>query len=174
MTGDAGDETLGSHIPWVEKAEAAMTDRRYIIPVDDNVIFYCGKILASDPLNARALVLKKESLTRATNQAQELMNNRRYDKARELYQALLQLPKEEGLSQADLVAQLKKVEFDSYPVVHDHFIGSCKGLLKINSYGLSFLLEARRMVSPTAISNQAPRIRRRRCEDRSESKDLPI
>jgi hypothetical protein len=52
---------------------------------------------------------------------------------------LLNLPPAEGLNQQDLSARLKKVEFDSYPVVHDHFIGSCKGTLKINGYALSFV-----------------------------------
>jgi hypothetical protein len=52
---------------------------------------------------------------------------------------LLNLPTAGGLNQQDLRASLKKVEFDSYPVVHDYFIGSCKGTLKINGYALSFV-----------------------------------
>jgi hypothetical protein len=74
----------------------------------------------------------------SSKQAQEFIDKRRYANARELYQALLQLPEEEGLNQADLERQLKKFEFDSYPVVHDHFIGSCTGTLKINWHALSF------------------------------------
>jgi hypothetical protein len=124
---------------WIEKAESAMTDRRYLTPVEDNVIFYCDRILAGDPSNTRARELQKESLTQAIKQAEEFTSKARYDDARELYQALLNLPTAEGLNQQDLRASLKKVEFDSYPVVHDHFIGSCKGTLKINGYALSFV-----------------------------------
>jgi hypothetical protein len=137
-SGDTSDGALGSDVLWIEKAESAMAHRRYISPAEDNVIFYCGKVLARDPFNAKAIELKKESLKQATKQAQEFIDKRRYANARELYRALLQLPKKEGLNQADLTLQLKKVEFDSYPVVHDHLIGSCTGTLKINSYALSF------------------------------------
>ena len=133
------DESLGSTTGWIEKAESAMTDRRYLTPLDDNVVFYCRRILAHDPWNVKALELKKESLTQAIVQAEEFTSNGRYDDAHELYQALLDLPAEEGLNQEELRASLKMVEFDSYPVVHDHFVGSCKGTLKINAYALSFV-----------------------------------
>jgi len=116
-----------------------MAARRYVSPADDNVIAYCGRILATDPSNAKAIRLRKEGLTQATKQAEELTGKGRYDNAREVYQALLRLPKEDGLDQEDLTTKLKQVEFDSYPVVHDHFLGSCKGTLKINSYALSFV-----------------------------------
>jgi len=135
----AEDESGKSATVWTEKAESAMTDRRYLTPVDDNVVFYCGRILASDPLNAKAMELKKESLSQALKQTEEVTNKGRYDEARELYQALLDLPEAEGLNRQDLKARLKKVEFDSYPVIHDHFIGSCNGMLKINSYALAFV-----------------------------------
>jgi hypothetical protein len=133
------DESWGSGPAWVEKAESAMADRRYITPVDDNVVFYSGRVLAGDPLNTKATELKKESLTQAIKQAEEFTSKGRYDDARELYQALLNLPTAEGLNQQDFRTSLKKIEFDSYPVVHDHFIGSCKGTLKINGYALSFV-----------------------------------
>jgi tetratricopeptide (TPR) repeat protein len=41
----------------------------------------------------------------------------------------------EGLTQATE----QQLGFDSYPVLHDHFIGSCKGTLKINPDTLSFV-----------------------------------
>jgi tetratricopeptide (TPR) repeat protein len=135
----AEDESGESETVWIEKAESAMTDRRYLTPFDDNVVFYCGRILASDPLNTKAMELKKESLSQVLKQTEEVTNKGRYDEARELYQALLDLPAAEGLNQQDLKASLKKVEFDSYPVIHDHFIGSCNGMLKINSYALVFV-----------------------------------
>jgi tetratricopeptide (TPR) repeat protein len=138
-TPGVGDESLGSTTGWIQKAESAMTDRRYLTPAEDNVVLYCHRILAGDPSNTKALELKKESLTQAIKQAEEFTSKARYDDARELYQALLNLPTAEGLNQQDLRASLKKVEFDSYPVVHDHFIGSCKGTLKINGYALSFV-----------------------------------
>jgi hypothetical protein len=109
-----------------------MTDRRYLTPVDDNVVFYCRRILAGDPSNTKALELQEEGLAQAIKQAEEFTSEARYDDARELYQALLNLPASEGLNQQDFRASLKELEFDSYPVVHDHFIGSCKGALKIN------------------------------------------
>jgi len=137
-TPGAGDESWGSATAWIEKAESAMTDRRYLTPADDSVVFYSDRILAGDPLNRKALELMKESLAQAIKQAEEFTSKGRYDDARELYQALLNRPKAEGLHQPDLKARLKKVEFDSYPVVHDHLIGSCKGTLKINGYALSF------------------------------------
>jgi len=135
----AEEESWGSATVWIEKAESAMADHRYLTPVDDNVVLYCGRILAGDSSNPKAMELKKESLTQAIKQTEEFTSKARYDDARELFQALLNLPTAEGLNQQDLRANLKKVEFESYPVVHDHLIGSCKGTLKINWYALSFV-----------------------------------
>ena len=137
-TPGAEDESWGAPA-WIEKAESAMIESRYLTPVNDNVVFYCSRVLESDPMNTKALELKKESLTQAMKQADDLTSKGRYDEAHGLYQALLELPTIEGLNQQSLKSSAKKVAFDSYPVVHDHFIGSCKGTLKINSYALSFV-----------------------------------
>ena len=95
-SGDTSDGALGSDVLWIEKAESAMAHRRYINPAEDNVIFYCGKVLARDPLNAKAIELKKESLKQATKQAQEFIDKRRYANARELYQRCFSFPRKKG------------------------------------------------------------------------------
>jgi len=135
----AYNESVGTASEWLQKAESAMVDRRYVTPANDNVVFYCDRVLVSDSLKAKAMELKRESISQAIKQADEFAQEGKYDDATELYQALLNLPQSDGLNQENLEANLKQVKFDSYPVIHNHFLGSCKGVLKINSYVISFV-----------------------------------
>jgi hypothetical protein len=41
--------------------------------------------------------------------------------------------------QTDIKRELDKLEFRAYPMVHDHKLGSCSGILRFNSYAVSYV-----------------------------------
>jgi tetratricopeptide (TPR) repeat protein len=127
----------------VQKAESSMSTGRYVTPPNDNAFAHASRLLAIDSQNQRALALRKESLTKASAQAKEFIRSEKFDEAREVYSALLQLSSSEGhppLNASELKRELEKIEFTTYPVVHDHtLMGSCTGRLRVNGYIISFV-----------------------------------
>jgi tetratricopeptide (TPR) repeat protein len=127
---------------WMRKAEAAMAAGRYVLPANDSAIAYCNQLLALEPQNLKALQLKKESAAKAGAQAKAWVEESKYDEAKAVYSSLLYLPPNESqlpLTSQELKAEIEKLTFSAYPVIHDHAIGSCTGRLRFNSYQISFV-----------------------------------
>jgi hypothetical protein len=115
---------------------------RYVTPPSDNAVAYCNQLLALEPHNLKALELKKESSARAAAQAKTLAQEGKYDEARAIYSSLLYLSQNESqlsLRSDELKAEVDRLTFSAYAVVHDHTIGSCTGRLRFNSYEITFV-----------------------------------
>jgi tetratricopeptide (TPR) repeat protein len=129
-------------LPWVQKAGSALVAGHYVTPPDDNVVLYCNRALAIDPLNQKALALKKDVVGRSIAQAKEWVERGKFDEARLYYSSLNYLSQNDNgfpTSRQEFQQELSKVEFSSYPVVHAHRFGSCRGRLRMNSYVVSFV-----------------------------------
>lgn len=127
---------------WMQKAEAAMAAGHFVTPASDNVVAYCSELLALEPQNAKALELKKASAARAGTQAKTWIQEEKYDEARAVYSALLYLPQAEiqfPLTNQEIKAEIEKLTFNAYAVVHDHALGSCTGRLRFNGYQLAYV-----------------------------------
>jgi tetratricopeptide (TPR) repeat protein len=132
-------ETRGS---WMQKVEAAMAAGHFVTPASDNAIAYCHELLVLEPQNAKALELRKAIVTKAAAQAQAWIQEGKYDEARAVCSALLYLPQAEIqtlLSSQELKAEIEKLTFNAYAVVHDHALGSCTGRLRFNGYELTYV-----------------------------------
>ncbi len=132
----------GLVFPWVRKAESALIAGRYITPPDDNVLLYCNRALSIDPRNQRATTLKKEVIGRSVAQAREWIERGRFDEARLFYSSLNYFSQNDNrfpLSRQELQQELVKLEFASYPVIHQHKLGNCRGRLRMNGYVVSFV-----------------------------------
>jgi tetratricopeptide (TPR) repeat protein len=132
----------GLVLPWVQKAESALIFGRYVTPPDDNVLLYCNRALAADPQNQKVLALKKEVIGKSVAQAKEWIDRGKFDEARLFYSSLNYLSQNDNrfpISRQELQQELAKLEFSSYPVIHQHKLGSCKGHLRMNGYVLSFV-----------------------------------
>ena len=127
---------------WIEKAWEARIAGRYVTPRDDNVLVYCNLALKADPRNQKAADLKKEIAERAIGQAAEWIQQRKFDAARQYYASMDYLALGDSAfpySKADLKRALDKLEFTTYPMVHDHKLGSCSGILKFNGHAVSYV-----------------------------------
>jgi tetratricopeptide (TPR) repeat protein len=125
-----------------QKAELAMVAGHYITPPNDNSVAYCNQVLMADPQNQKALSLKKESLMKATAQAQEWTQKGKFEEASGVYSSLLYLSQNDSrfpFSGQDLKREVDKLEFTASPVVHHHTIGSCSGRLRFNGYQIAFV-----------------------------------
>src|SRR5206468_3932597 len=103
---------------------------------------YCNRALAIDPQNQKALALKKDVIGRSVTQAREWIERGRFDEARLFYSSLNYLSQNDNrfpISRQELQQELAKLEFSSYPVIHPHKLGSCKGRLRMNGYVVSFV-----------------------------------
>jgi len=128
-------------LPWIQKAESALISGRYITPPDDNVLLYCNRALAIDPQDQKVLALKKDVIGRSVTQARDWIDRGKFDEARLFYSSLNYLSQNDGrfpISRQELQRELTKLEFSSYPVIHQHKLGSCKGRLRMNGYVVSF------------------------------------
>jgi len=122
---------------WVQKAQLAMAFGRYVIPPGDNAFEYCNRALGAAPQNPSVLALKKESAERAMVDCRNLILEGKFEKARMVYAALYSYSQHENLfpySGQELKTALDRLEFKSFPVVHDHKIGNCSGKLSANGY----------------------------------------
>ncbi len=126
----------------VQKAETAMTAGRYVLPSSDNVVIYCNRVLSLDPLNPKALSMKRDSLNKASAQARDWAQQGKYDEARSTYLALLQFSQNDSsfpFNAKELKVEIDKLEFTTYAVLHDHTLGNCVGRLKMNGYVLVYI-----------------------------------
>jgi len=129
-------------LSWIEKAEIAQIDGRYVTPPEDNVLVYCSLALKADPGNQRAANLKREIVQRAVAQATDWIQRGKFDAARLYYASMDYLASKDDsfpYSKASLKKELNKLVFRSYPMVHDHRLGSCSGFLKFNAYAVSYV-----------------------------------
>jgi len=127
---------------WIEKAWEARIAGRYVTPRDDNVLVYCNLALKADPSSQKAANLKKEIVERAIAEAADWIQRGKFDAARQYYASMDYLALGDSAfpySKADLKRALDKLEFTTYPMVHDHRLGSCSGILKFNSYAVSYV-----------------------------------
>ena len=127
---------------WIEKAWEARIAGRYVTPRDDNALIYCNLALKADPGNQRAAHLKKETAEKAIAQATDWIQQGKFDAARQYYASMDHLALGDSAfpySKEDLKRELDKLEFTVYPMVHDHRLGSCSGILKFNSYAVSYV-----------------------------------
>jgi hypothetical protein len=127
---------------WIEKAEAAWIAGRYVTPPDDNVVLYCNMSLKADPKNQRAMNLKKEIVQRALSQAKDWIQRGRFDAARLSFASMDYLARGDAAfpyPKPDIKRELEKLEFTTHPMVHDHKLGSCSGVLRFNSYAVSYV-----------------------------------
>jgi hypothetical protein len=134
--------TLEAKSSSTQKAEAAMAAGRYVLPSNDNVVLHCNHVLGLEPQNARALSLKRESLIRAAAQAKDLVQAGKYEEVRSIYLALLQISQSESsplFNPKELKAEADKLEFSTFPVLHNHTLGSCFGRLKMNGFVLIYI-----------------------------------
>jgi tetratricopeptide (TPR) repeat protein len=139
-TEEARQQSLA--LPWIQKAESALVLSRYVTPPDDNVLLYCNRALAADPQNQKALALKKDVIGRSVVQAREWIDRGKFDEARLFYSSLNYLSQNDNrfpISRHELQQELTKLEFASYPVIHQHKLGSCRGRLRMNGYVVSFV-----------------------------------
>jgi hypothetical protein len=139
----AEEARLGeARISWLQKAEAAMAGGRYVTPANDNVLAHCNQLLLIDPQNPKAIDLKKQSSVKAAAHAKTLVREGAYDEARAIYSALLYVAQSESplsLTGQELKAEIERLTFNAYAVIHDHAIGSCTGRLRFNGYQVSFV-----------------------------------
>ncbi|HET6962860.1 MAG TPA: hypothetical protein VFJ27_10200, partial [Terriglobia bacterium] len=111
-------------------------------PPDDSVVFYCNRSLQADPKNQRATNLKKEIVQRALTQAKDWIQRGRFDAARLSYASMDYLASGDAAfpyPKPDIKRELEKLEFTTHPMVHDHKLGSCSGMLRFNSYAVSYI-----------------------------------
>ncbi|MCI0626981.1 MAG: hypothetical protein L0387_35930 [Acidobacteria bacterium] len=127
---------------WVQKAEAALIAGHYVTPPHDNVLVYCNQALKADPRNQRASDLKKDIVGRAVAQARDWIQRGKFDAARIFYASMDYLAMNDNefpYSKAELKQELQKLEFKSYPMLHEHKLGSCAGKLRISAYAVSYV-----------------------------------
>jgi hypothetical protein len=120
------------------KAEENRTPERYAHPSDNNVIPNSNPALKVDPQDKKASELKVRN---AVAQAKDLALAGKSVDARKAFSSLLERARHEDsfpLSPQVLEEEIKKLEVVSYPVIHDHFLGSCKGILQFNSYTITY------------------------------------
>jgi tetratricopeptide (TPR) repeat protein len=132
----------GLAAPLVQKAESALISGRYITPPEDNVLLYCNRALEADPQNQRAQALKRDVIGRSVAQAKEWIEHGKFDEARLFYSSLNYLSQNDNhfpFSRQELQQELVKLEFTSYPVIHEHKLGNCRGRLRMNGYVVSFV-----------------------------------
>lgn len=126
---------------WLLKLDTAMAHGNYVTPAKDNALAYCNRLLAMDAQNAKALALKRDITNRAMAQAKDSLRNEQFDDAQRVFSALLAAAQSEGKSAVarELQAQLERLEFVTYPVIHHHTLGSCNGRLAMNGYVVNYV-----------------------------------
>ena len=86
--------------------------------------------------------MKKEIVQRALAQAKDWIQRGKFDAARLSYASMDYLARGDAAfpyPQTELKRELDKLEFRAYPMVHDHKLGSCSGVLRFNSYVVSYV-----------------------------------
>lgn len=126
---------------WLQKAESAMTAGHFVAPSHDNVILYSNRLLALEGQKTKASSLKQEAFSKAIGQARNSIRAEKYEEAQDIFAALLAFASIENgvpLSPSELKTELGRLEFHTWPVIHDHTLGNCSGQLRFNGYAISF------------------------------------
>jgi len=125
----------------MQKLDVAMAHGNYVTPANDNALAYCNRLLTLDSQNSKAQGLKRDISTRASAQAKDLASNEKFDEARTVFSALLSVAQSEGKTAMaqEIRTQIERLEFTTYPVIHDHALGSCSGRLKMNAYAIAYV-----------------------------------
>ena len=126
----------------LQKAESALIVGHYVTPDHENVLAYCNQTLKLDAQNRRALEMKKAVVLRAVAQARDWILRGRFDSARAYFASLDNFALNDSefpYPKAELKQELQKLEFKSYPMVHEHRLGSCSGKLRMNAYVISYV-----------------------------------
>ncbi len=123
-----------------QKLAAALARGRYVTPKSDNALVQWNRLLALDPQNENLQAQKHDILTRAVAQAKDLAQNEKFEEARDVLSAVQTAA--QGESRGSVVVEAKAVldrlEFEAFPVVHDHMLGSCTGRLRMNGYIVTY------------------------------------
>src|SRR4030095_16823679 len=71
----------------------------------------------------------------------DLVSTEKFDEARTVFSALLSAAQSEGKTATvhEMRAQIERLEFTAYPVIHDHTLGSCSGRLRMNGYVIAYV-----------------------------------
>jgi len=126
----------------LQKAESALIAGHYITPPDDNVVVHCNRGLGFDPQNQRLLALKNDVIQRSIVQVRDWIQRGKFEQARASYSSLSYLSQNDTgfpVRRQWFQEELNKLEFASYPVIHEHKFGSCSGRLRMNAHVLSFV-----------------------------------
>jgi hypothetical protein len=126
----------------LQKAESALLVGHYITPPDDNVVLHCNRGLSLEPQNQRLLALKKDVIQRSIAQARDWIQRGKFEQARACYSSLNYLAQNDPgfpVQRQWFQEEINKLEFTSYPVIHEHKFGSCNGRLRMNAHVLSFV-----------------------------------
>ena len=126
----------------LQKAESALIVAHYVSPPDDNVVLHCNRGLSLDPQNQRLLTLKKEVINRSIDQARDWIRRLKFEQASAALDTLNRLAQSDNgfpVRRDWFQEELKNLEFTSYPVSHEHKLGTCGGRLRMNAYALSFV-----------------------------------
>lgn len=138
-----GDETQQQEVRsgLAQKLDAALVRGHYVTPVSDNALTYCNRLLALDAQNQRFQAQKEEIFTKAAAQARNLTQSQKFDEARDVLSALVSFAQNDGKTQViqEAKAQLERLEFTAFPVIHDHALGTCSGRLRMNAYIISYV-----------------------------------
>lgn len=127
---------------WIQKAEVAQSAGRYVTPPEDNAVVYCNQALKADPNNQRALSLKRVVVDKAVAQAKDWVQQGKFDAARLFFASMGYLALKDDsfpVSKTDLKRELEKLEFRTYPMVHEHKVGGCSGKLRFNTYVVAYI-----------------------------------
>lgn len=126
----------------LQRAESALIVGHYITPPNDNVVLHCNQGLRFDPQHQRLLSLKKDVIHRSIAQARDWIQRGRFEQARAAYSSLNYLSRNDPgfpVRREWFDEEISKLEFTSYPVIHEHRFGSCNGRLRLNGHVLSFV-----------------------------------
>jgi hypothetical protein len=146
------------------KLEEAYNGKRYVTPQSDSVVHFANEVLRYIPDDPRATDLKQDSRVRAEKEIEQLTPGSQekaatnseaearkalanFQQATEILGGLAYFwPGDTRIQRqlTDVKARQKSVQDflsfkKTYPVIHSHTIGSCKGFLTITPYGMTYM-----------------------------------
>ena len=127
------------HQALLQKIDSLISRNNLVYPANENALSFANRILAAEPSNSKVLATKREILVKASEQASEMTRQLKFDEAREILSALLAAATNDGRPVQEIRAKLNRLDFATYPVVHDHALGSCAGHLRVNGYVVEYV-----------------------------------
>jgi tetratricopeptide (TPR) repeat protein len=148
------------------RMEDAFRAKRYVWPQSSSAVYFANEILKIVQNDSRASDLKQTSRAEAEREAESLLGPSQDKRALVSLEEANRVREQFGQAQKTLEAihffwptddrsqrQLNQLAtrirgidellsaVGSYPVVHDHALGSCKGWLTVNAYGIRYQAE---------------------------------